>query len=1147
MNARRFLRCIAALGSAAALGACQQKNTADEAAATSTSGVPAGIERFLLFPNPVGPSGAFETDSDAYASAYYRAIDPNNDKDTLDKWKTANSFGSGTGTEHLVVFKDEKDLGYGRRMTGRRNADGTIAFFVENYNVTSGSNADYSSSLNVEAAIVRDTRWHVGTNAIEWSAATCVAGVDPANCDPTARFAKFYNFSSADGTRQKFVNLDGKGMKAMPGPCITCHGGRGDPLTPADAGSGLPRFPLVENSVSRKRGDVQARMHGMNVGSFSYSAQPTWTRADQEASLKDFNQWMACTYPTPVPGATVTGSWGTCTRPTAGANEWQGTAFELIEAWYGGAGMPQGTFTDSYVPAGWSGNPGLYTNVVAPYCRTCHVLRGTGNQSDLDFTSLAKFQSYADRIKAHVFERGNMPLALIVYNDFWESPAPQLLAQYIDSVLGAGTVTSASGAALKPGRPIADPGPSRMVRTGANAILNGENSLFATSYSWSLVSGSATITYPNSAIAVFEAASPGQYTVRLTVGNGSGSNSKDVTITADDNFPDPLNIRFAQVKNVLQTITHTTSQVPAGNKCVLCHTTAGNPMPPVFYVDFDRDGSGMVDATDETWFVKALRGRANLTDIQASPLLRKPTGNHHNGLMLLDVSDTTSSGGLRNYSILYNWILAGMLPGGVASNAGTNSSNQLTFSGVPLYASVALDGSQSIGATSYLWTVVPPYGPNGPTGALPTITNPTSASATLNVPNVGTYVVRLLVSNGVFSDTSLRTITVTETPIMASFNPLAGSTPVTFSGNPLRGNITLDSTSAGNPQYCQWTANGPANATLEGISVPATVTTLCSINPTWIVPSGAIGETHDVTLTAFGIGSSSVTQGIQISDGTASVVASLANTATPQALTFSATGSNLTIPTYNDYITNTFAGNVVVPIVGASVSLNGSASTTPPATTLSYSWCVSTQPDQARFPASIAVCPATTSSGTSATTTMTARATGSYTVQLTVNNGLSSHSISKVVQVNPFRGVRFSDFTGTSNDGYFNSIGCSGCHFHGTPRYNPFSNNPNGSGFEPPQWENMTGADGTTLYERVRQRVNLGTPASSLLVLNPTNTTSVLNPIVGLNSTGHGGGCLPGFNIWGEAAFGAHGCPDTSQANYNNFLNWIQDGAPPGN
>src|SRR6266853_877728 len=278
-------------------------------------------------------------------------------------------------------------------------------------------------------------------NAIEWSASPCVPNLDPPDCSSTVKFAKYYNFSSADGTRQLTVDLDGKGKKAMPGPCITCHGGRGDPLTPADASTGKPRFPLVENSVSRKRGDVEARLHGMNVDSFSYSTtQANFAKSDLQPFLKDFNQWILCTYPTPA-AATVTGAWGTCNRPIAGANEWQGTAGSMIEAWYGGAGLAAASFNDTYVPAGWNTNtaiPGtaftdttLYQNVVAPYCRTCHILRGTKNQDDLDFMKLGTpaagvtpatgFLSYADRIKVHVFDRGNMPLALIPHSAFWNS------------------------------------------------------------------------------------------------------------------------------------------------------------------------------------------------------------------------------------------------------------------------------------------------------------------------------------------------------------------------------------------------------------------------------------------------------------------------------------------------------------------------------------------------------------------------------------------------------------------------------------------------------------------------------------------------------------------------------------------------------
>src|SRR5712691_1382587 len=674
---------MAALALAALLGACTQKNTADEQAQAAAAGadVALGIDRFLLFPNPVGldplalDGGTFETDTTEYAAAYYRAIDPGNAKDTIDKWKSANLFGTtGNGTEHLVVFRDVKDLGYGRRMTGRLNADGSVAFFVENYDVSSISSGGYSS-FNVEAAIARDSKWHVGTNAIEWSTSPCTAGEDPANCVGNSngvKFAKFYNFSSATGQRQLRVDLDGKGLKAMPGPCITCHGGRGDPLTPVEGTPAKARFPLVENTLSRKRGDTEARLQGLNVGSFEFSEREGFTRKDQEANLRDFNQWVLCTYPLPGGG----GIGEDACRVAASPNEWQGTAAEMIKSWYGGPGMPSLTFQDSYLPAGWSGNSSLYTGVVAPFCRTCHSLRGTLNQSDIDFITLQKFHDYADRIKSHVFDRGNMPLALIVYEDFWKSNAPKQLAQYIDSVLGAGTATTASGDALVPGRPIADPGPNRMVRTSANAVLSAENSLFATTYNWSLISGSATITNPNSMIATFSAPIAGTYTVRLTVDNGSSTNSRDVVITADDTFTDPSTLRFAHVQNVLQNV----------SSCNTCHTPSN--ITPIAYTNFDRNGDAATNSTDETWFQKEVTGRVNLTEIQASPLLRKPSGNHHNGGTLFDLATTA---GLRNYSIFYNWILAGMPAGGAVANAGAASSNAVTFSGSPLSATVALD------------------------------------------------------------------------------------------------------------------------------------------------------------------------------------------------------------------------------------------------------------------------------------------------------------------------------------------------------------------------------------------------------------------------------------------------------------------------
>src|SRR5258705_12285566 len=87
------------------------------------------------------------------------------------------------------------------------------------------------------------------------------------------------------------------------------------------------------------------------------------------------------------------GAWGTCTRTTAGANEWQGTAGPMIESWYGGPGMLAAAFSDTHVPAGGNTNTAipraavtataLYREVVEPYFRTRPLFRGPGNPNGI--------------------------------------------------------------------------------------------------------------------------------------------------------------------------------------------------------------------------------------------------------------------------------------------------------------------------------------------------------------------------------------------------------------------------------------------------------------------------------------------------------------------------------------------------------------------------------------------------------------------------------------------------------------------------------------------------------------------------------------------------------------------------------------------
>jgi hypothetical protein len=812
----------------------------------------------------------------------------------------------------------------------------------------------------------------------------------------------------------------------------------------------------------------------------------------------------------------------------------------MIEAWYGGSTMSATTFSDTYVPAGWNTNtaiPGtaftettLYKNVVEPYCRTCHILRGTNNQDDINFMTLGTpavgvtpatgFRSYADRIKVHVFDRGNMPLSLIPHTDFWNSTAPQMLASFVDSQLGAGTAT-ASGVPLMPGRPIADPGPDRMVRTGANAVLTGENSLFASTFSWTNVSGPSTpaITNGNGMVAIFNASVAGTYVVRLTVNGGAAF--KDVSITVDNNFPDPLNIKFAQVKNVLQNVSHGGTV-----HCVDCHTPVANVVtatrvPPIWYTAFDRDGSGgAADATDDKWFLKALSGRVNLTEIVASSLLRKPTGNHHNGLKVIDPADTSTgaAGGLRNYSIFYNWVLAGMQPGGVAASPVVNAANTLTFSGSPLYSTaITLNGTSSIGATNYLWSVA---GPSGPTGAVPVISNPTSPSlAVLNVPNVGTYVVQLYVDDGVSSDAVQQTITVAEPTINANFNPQTGSVLPTSPALG-RGNIILSSTSTyinpslpGIPVNCRWqvlSVPAGALALLDGLTT-LDLTKPCATDAILNVPTTPAGGQYQVRLTASTIGTSvPVTHTLTVSSS--APTANLNNTTTPQSVTFAGDGTTTNVTTNTSIVGGGTVSSVAIANVTSSVSLNGSASTTPVGT-LTYSWCLTSQPDVTRFPASIPVCPTQTAPSLSATTTMTVRATGAYGVQLTVDNGSSAATASKGVSVTITGGITFQ----TTIVGIVTSSPCSGCHL-----YNNLSGifNTSTQSGTAPAWDNANTADGMTLYQRIRQRVTLGVnAANSLLVTCPQS----------------GCGSMPTQNLG----------PGT--ATYDNILTWIQRGAPPGN
>ncbi len=221
---------------------------------------------------------------------------------------------------------------------------------------------------------------------------------------------------------------------------------------------------------------------------------------------------------------------------------------ELIRGWYGGLAAngeldPAATFNSNYVPVGWklksqggivepvAGAPDpaiLYSQVVAPTCRACHIQRGTAQDNDIDFSTYAKFMKFKNEIKSLVFDKGLMPLAKRTYqNHFWKpgSQLPSILAEHI---LG-----SASGAIVtrKPGRNIANAGVSRIGNYSLfiteTVNLNGRSSLFNNNkYSWTVLDPNqlpVTVTAANTATPSFNFTIAGVYTVILDTSDTGNS------------------------------------------------------------------------------------------------------------------------------------------------------------------------------------------------------------------------------------------------------------------------------------------------------------------------------------------------------------------------------------------------------------------------------------------------------------------------------------------------------------------------------------------------------------------------------------------------------------------------------------------------
>ncbi len=330
------------------------------------------------------PAGEFHfliregIDDATSAANYYSAIDPTNAKTTFTAWKLANGLAdnpdannngndfdddAATG-EVSAAYENAADLGFGRAMHAKK-AGNDLAFYVCNYPTVDEARLD----INLIACV-----------AMEYSAAPLAS-----------RFTKFYVFAN-NNNRLASAELDNRGQKFVPGLCLTCHAGTYNNPEPVAASGTVPGHNRFRAGESPDQG---SQFLPFDLDNFGYSGIVGFRRQDQQGKFRDLNLRVRDTNPL----ASIT---------------------DVVNGWYPGGAGNQNT---GFVPPGWAtpaASADLYSRVVKPACRTCHVAQ----DGIINWTQSNDFDSFSGFIKTLVCEERVMPHAIVTFNRFWLSQNP---------------------------------------------------------------------------------------------------------------------------------------------------------------------------------------------------------------------------------------------------------------------------------------------------------------------------------------------------------------------------------------------------------------------------------------------------------------------------------------------------------------------------------------------------------------------------------------------------------------------------------------------------------------------------------------------------------------------------------------------------
>jgi len=461
----------------------------DPTVACTTSCLPLTTDLLLTAVSPTLANQTSKAETLQSAAAYYKAIDPNSLKTTLNAWLDANCFDStqadygtkaaGANGAH-ATYTNNFDLGFGRDM-----------FFIT---CTASSRAvlNHLASAGDMASVVVNYG-SLEQTALKQAPILAVAMEYSADAKSNGkRFPKFYAFAPDDRTgaykRVSSANFDRRGAKYLPGACLSCHGGTITDTTFATTGDVDTTF-MPWDLDALLYSDTDPAFTGFSIGAGPY------TRAVQEPNLKQLNALAWKTYQTPELELLAGGA---CANATDKCVDRFAAPKALLTQWYGRAGPADqnSKYSDAGTPAGWPASPAaapndLYHVVYAHQCRSCHT---QNNVVAKQFNDFPTFQNYVvgpvgqglTGLPNLIYSYAQMPLARLTMDRFWVgyagSPSPaQTLANYInDSATAASATVGTASPADAAGNTVVSPGAPVIFKTVFSNVNSIPTSTIAT-------------------------------------------------------------------------------------------------------------------------------------------------------------------------------------------------------------------------------------------------------------------------------------------------------------------------------------------------------------------------------------------------------------------------------------------------------------------------------------------------------------------------------------------------------------------------------------------------------------------------------------------------------------------------------------------